>query len=108
MKLRGSSSATVEGARGPSLDVSIAGAGNIDASGSVERLNLDCNGAGNADLATLSVRDAVVRLSGVGNASLNVSGTLDVAIYGVGSVTYRGTGRVVRREIRGVGSLSHD
>jgi Putative auto-transporter adhesin, head GIN domain len=108
LSLRGSSNATIAKATGPSLDISIAGAGNVEANGAVDRLTLDCSGAGNADLTHLVARDAVVKLSGVGNANMNVTGTIDASIFGVGSVTYRGSARVVHQEIRGVGSLSHD
>ena len=108
LSLHGSSNASIAKAAGPSLAISIAGAGNVEASGAVDRLTLDCSGAGNADLTRLVARDAVVKLSGVGNANLNVTGTIDASIFGVGSVTYRGSARVVHQEIRGVGSLSHD
>jgi hypothetical protein len=108
LSIRGSSNATVSKVSGSRLALSIAGAGNLEGSGKVDQLNLDCSGAGNAELRDLEARDVVVRLSGVGNARLNVTGTLDVTIYGVGSVTYHGSPRIVHQEIRGVGNLSRD
>jgi hypothetical protein len=107
LALNGSSNAAVNAARGQSLTIDISGAGNVSASGNVGNLMLNSSGVGNADLTKLSARDAVVRVSGVGNANLGDAKSLDVGIYGVGSVTYLGSPHVVHQEIRGIGHLSH-
>jgi hypothetical protein len=107
LEISGFSDATITGAHGPKLDISVSGTGSVTASGQVDRLSLACGGAGNAQLQGLVARDAVVSLSGVGNAEINATGTLDVSISGVGSVRYRGSARVVHQSINGVGSVSH-
>jgi hypothetical protein len=104
--ISGSSSVTIVGARGPSLDLKTNGSGDYEASGNVDRLSYTSNGSGDARLARLIVRDAVVRIHGSGGVKLHVSGTLDVEILGSGDVTYIGTPRIVRQVIRGSGSIS--
>jgi len=106
LAMKGASHATVEGLHGGDFSVEIAGVGTVDASGMVDHLKLESGGAGNAQLDRLAARDAVVRLAGVGNASIAVTGTLDVEIAGVGSVTYRGSPKIVHQTIGGVGHVT--
>jgi hypothetical protein len=106
LTLHGSSDATIDGARGGNLDVSVHGSGDVTASGRVEGLTYNCYGSGDAKLAGLAVRDAVVRVRGNGDVRLNVSGTLDVEIAGSGVVRFTGPARVVHQTIRGSGSVS--
>jgi len=108
LDIQGSSTATISGVHGPALDISISGAGDVSASGNIGRLSLDSSGVGNADLRRLQSRDAVVRLSGVGNARVGPASTLDVSVNGVGSVTYLGSPRIVHQEIGGIGHIAHD
>jgi Putative auto-transporter adhesin, head GIN domain len=81
------------------------GAGNLTASGRVERLNAALGGAGDLDLADLAAERAVVRLSGVGSAEVNVTNELDATVSGVGSIEYHGH-PTVRRDVRGLGDVS--
>jgi Putative auto-transporter adhesin, head GIN domain len=108
LEVRGAASAQLDGIHGPKLDVTISGAGNVDATGKVDRLTLDCRGVGNAQLRNLVAKDVIVQLSGVGNAEVNATGTIDVTIAGVGSVSYSGSARVVHQAIRGFGSFRHE
>jgi hypothetical protein len=106
--IRGASDATIVGAKGPKLNLTISGAGNVAASGKVDELSLSCSGAGNGNLRNLEARDAVVSVSGVGNANVNASQTLDVTVAGVGSVTYHGSPRIVQKSVVGVGTITQD
>jgi hypothetical protein len=106
VRIAGSSKVTIDGARGPALDLVTNGSGSFDANGNVDRLAYESNGSGDARLARLVVRDAVVRVHGSGDARLHVNGTLDVEIAGNGDVTYIGSPRILRQTVHGSGSIS--
>jgi hypothetical protein len=106
VRIAGSADVTIDGARGPSLDLATYGSGDFDAAGNVERLTYEGNGSGDARLARLVVRDAVVRIHGSGTARLHVNGTLSVEIAGSGDVTYIGTPRILRQTVHGSGSVT--
>jgi Putative auto-transporter adhesin, head GIN domain len=89
------------------LELDVEGAGDIDASGTVDRLSATIEGAGNANLSNLAVRTAVVVVEGAGDADLNVSDSLDVTIEGAADVTYRGDPQI-RSDIEGAGDLRRD
>jgi hypothetical protein len=89
------------------LELDVEGAGDIDASGTVDRLSATIEGAGNANLSHLAVRTAVVVVEGAGDADLNVSDSLDVTIEGAADVTYRGDPQI-RSDIEGAGDLRRE
>jgi hypothetical protein len=108
MAVNGSSDVSIEGARGPSLDITIRGSGDVTASGSVDHLAYTSVGSGDGRLQRLSVHDAVVQIRGSGDARLGTTGTLDVEVYGSGDVSYDGPARIVRQVVRGSGSVSQN
>ncbi|AEA45424.1 head GIN domain-containing protein [Fluviicola taffensis] len=65
------------------------GASNVDVSGICEDLDLDVSGASQANLSTLSVKNAKVDNSGAGQADLWVSGDLKVDGSGASETTYK-------------------
>jgi hypothetical protein len=81
------------------------GAGTLTATGRAERLNATLRGAGDLELASLTAERAVVRLSGVGSAEVNVTDELDATVSGVGSIEYHGD-PTVRRDVSGLGDVS--
>jgi hypothetical protein len=103
----GSGDVTLDGLQSDALDLSVKGAGELDATGSVDRLTATIRGAGDANLGRLSVRIAEVTVQGAGEAHLDVSERLDVVVNGAGDVTYRGNPRV-RSDIEGAGNLRHE
>jgi hypothetical protein len=86
------------------LTVLVQGGADIDASGTVDDLTLQIEGAGDADLGELEARTAKVRVEGAGDAELNVSDELDVAVEGAGDVTYHGNPSV-RQRVEGAGEV---
>ncbi len=87
--------------------LSMAGAGNIEASGKVERLFVDASGAGNVDLASLNAVDAEISLAGLGNADINASGKVDASIAGAGNVTLHTKPREFDSSIAGLRNIEH-
>lgn len=86
------------------LQVNLSGAGNINASGRVDKQTIEIDGAGAYTADELISRDATVRHDGAGMAVVQVSENLDVHINGLGTVEYIGNPSVTE-EINGLGTV---
>jgi Putative auto-transporter adhesin, head GIN domain len=104
VRVDGSSEVMLSGLDTEALELEVDGAGDIEASGTVDRLSASIDGAGDARLYGLESRIARVDVTGAGNAEVSVSETLDVAVAGAGDVSYRGT-PAVRSSVSGAGDL---
>jgi Putative auto-transporter adhesin, head GIN domain len=91
----------------PELEIEIEGAGEVEASGSADRLTATIQGAGDARLSELAVRTARVVVQGAGEAHVNVSERLDVTVQGAADVVYRGSPRVTE-DIDGAGEVRRE
>lgn len=89
------------------LVIEMAGAGNVEASGKVDRLAVDASGAGNIDFEKLLARDADITLAGFGNADISATGTVNADIAGAGNVTLHRKPLVLHSNIAGLGSVDH-
>jgi hypothetical protein len=72
------------------LNVGMSGVGNMEASGTAAAQDVTVSGIGDYEAENLSSVDADVLITGLGSATVRVSGTLDVTITGTGSVFYYG------------------
>ncbi|MFN2138062.1 MAG: GIN domain-containing protein [Candidatus Promineifilaceae bacterium] len=86
------------------LQVTLSGAGEVEAAGNVEKQTVQISGAGAYNASDLASRDATVRHDGAGIAVIQVSENLDVTINGLGSVEYIGNPSV-SEEINGLGTV---
>jgi hypothetical protein len=86
------------------FELRLRGAGEVDASGTVDRLTATIQGAGDANLLDLQARTARILVQGAGDAEVNVSDTLDVTVEGAADVAYRGDPRVTS-DISGAGDI---
>jgi hypothetical protein len=105
--VEGSGDVTLSGLDAESLELQVEGAADVEASGTVDRLEATIEGAGDADLGELEVRTARVVVQGAADASLNVSDELDVTIEGAGDVTYRGD-PAIRSDVQGAGDIRRE
>jgi Putative auto-transporter adhesin, head GIN domain len=103
--IAGSGDIDVSGIDAESFDVSIAGSGEVRASGRAERLDVDIAGSGDAALYPLAARSVEVDIAGSGDVAVSASEDLNAQIFGSGSVHYRGDPRV-KRTIAGSGEVS--
>jgi hypothetical protein len=88
------------------LAVMISGAGSVQAAGgSVVDLKAAISGAGSLQAGDLQAETANLDLSGAGSATIWVTGSLDVVISGVGSVSYYGEPASISEESSGVGTV---
>jgi hypothetical protein len=102
--IAGSGVARFDDLRADTLNFTISGSGEGQLAGHVERLRLSVSGRGKISADQLQVGDARVSISGVGNADLWVTDSLNADISGAGHVHYRGQPKV-RQSISGLGSV---
>jgi Putative auto-transporter adhesin, head GIN domain len=107
VSIAGSSDVEVSGLQGSRFTASIAGSGDLHASGHVDTLEASVAGSGDLKLADLESRDAKIHIQGSGDARVHATQTLDVKIAGSGDVVYRGDPKVTR-SIAGSGSVSKE
>ncbi len=73
------------------LVVNLSGLGGLNLSGSATQATIDLSGAGSVNAPDLKIQSANIILSGLGNATLWVTGRLTGNISGAGSVSYYGS-----------------
>src|SRR5215207_3988941 len=86
------------------LTVRSTGSGDVELAGAAEKLTLDIDGSGDADLRELDARTADVVVGGSGDAEVTAGERLAVAIDGSGDVRYAGD-PVVTKDLDGSGEL---
>lgn len=91
--------------RGERLDVSYRGAGRMVINGKVKTFRMTAEGVGEVDSKALIANDADIRFQGIGDVKVYASDKLDVAVQGMGSLSYFGKPRSVNRSVAGLGSV---
>lgn len=86
------------------LAIDISGSGNIGVGGTVNRQEIDISGSGRVRAEGLASKVAKIETSGSGEATLQVSDTLEVEISGSGTVSYLGSPRVTS-DVSGSGGV---
>lgn len=86
------------------LDLS--GAGSVELNGKVEKFRIDASGASSLEAKNLKAKNVIISLSGAGSADVYASEYLDAEVSGVGSITYYGNPKNVKKDVSGVGSIS--
>lgn len=89
----------------PRLRIQLSGLGRIDVEGRTDALDLDLSGGGKADLDSLTVKDATVDLSGLGEARLGPTGVTRIDISGGGRVELLNHPSSLESHITGLGKI---
>ncbi|MFN0245213.1 MAG: head GIN domain-containing protein [Planctomycetota bacterium] len=105
VSVSGSSDVDVSGVSGRSLDLAVAGSGDITASGEVDALSVSVSGSGDLRLFGLKARQATVQIAGSGDVTVHAVEALSAAVSGSGDVRYRGE-PTVTKSVAGSGSVS--
>lgn len=87
------------------LKVSIAGSGNIKASGRVGETEIHIAGSGDADLGAVASRDATIRIAGSGNTDVAPTDRADIHIAGSGDVNLHTNPKRLETHIAGSGRI---
>jgi hypothetical protein len=88
-----------------STNLSISGSGNIKISGSTDYLKTNIDGSGNIEAYNYLAKTAEARISGSGNAMINVLNSLVGWVSGSGNIIYMGN-PTVDKSVTGSGSIS--
>lgn len=87
------------------LKTVIAGAGNIHLSGKTLFHDVLISGSGDLKTVDLVTKKSTIKISGSGNAEVNVSEELNTKISGSGEVRYKGRPKIVNQQITGSGKI---
>jgi len=104
--LSGAGDVNLTGLQLGSLTVKTSGAGNMTVGGTTTSQDVDASGVGSYKGEQLASTTAKVTLSGVGDAAVRASQSLDITISGVGNLTYYGN-PTVTQHISGLGKVTH-
>jgi hypothetical protein len=102
--LAGSGDVKVNGLAGKSVQLDIAGSGNIVAHGAVEHSRIHVAGSGNVDGSVLKASEIEVQLSGSGDIRAYASHSARIAMTGSGNIVI--AGNPAQRDVNRVGSGS--
>lgn len=83
----------------------ISGTGNVTLTGTSQMIDATLSGPGNLIATNMEVDKAIVKVSGAGDAKINVKQNLDVDVSGTGSVIYKGKPSDRNINITGIGSV---
>jgi hypothetical protein len=107
VRLAGAGGIELTGLSVSALKVELPGAGKIELAGSADSQDVNLSGAGGYQAFKLETKRGVVRVSGVGNAAVNVQEDLEVHISGLGGVQYKGNPNL-KPSIVGLGRLTKE
>jgi Putative auto-transporter adhesin, head GIN domain len=107
LRIRVSGSGDVQGiVETKTLDCSISGSGDMKLAGHAEQSNVSVSGSGDYSARGLATQNTAVRVSGSGDANINVSNNLEAAVSGSGDVSYTGGAQHVVKSKSGSGDIS--
>ena len=89
------------------LEIHVAGAGKVAASGKVQNLELHVAGSGDAKLAELAVNRLALHVAGSGDIDASPKDDLDAHIVGSGRVTLHAEPHSIETHIIGSGRIVH-
>ncbi len=89
------------------LAIDISGSGSVTLIGSADKLNYSCSGSGDLNALDCIIKYASIECSGSGNASVNVTKSLDIDISGISEVRYKGNPDDINTDISGFGEIVH-
>ncbi len=87
------------------FEIDVTGSGDIDVIGRSGSIDVEVAGSGNVDAAKLLASRGDVEIAGSGEVTINASESLDVSIAGSGDVRYLGQ-PALERSISGSGNIS--
>ena len=91
--------------KAPAVKANMSGAGSISLKGDTKDVDLTLSGAGSAHCFDLLAENSKVRISGVGDAEIYASVSIDAHVSGVGDVKYTGGASNVSQHVSGAGSV---
>lgn len=107
LALTGSGVVAATNVRAQRLTLTLSGSGTLRASGSAQQLDVALDGSGDAQLETLTAKEAYAVIRGSGRIVVTATDTLDASIPGSGAIVYEGTPSHVTSSVTGSGTVTH-
>ena len=89
----------------PKVKANIAGSGDMDLKGNAEKIELSIAGTGDFSSAALIANEAKVDIAGTGDATIFAHDLVDASVSGTGDVLYLGNPQHVSASVSGTGSV---
>jgi hypothetical protein len=106
LTLSGAGEMRVAGVRAQRLQVTLSGAGRVQAQGTADRLDVALPGVGTTELGGLRARTVRARVDGAGRIEVHPLRRLDASVAGTGEIVYRGSPADVRSSVTGAGVIT--
>jgi len=91
----------------PDVKITLAGSGNIEASGKTDNLGVNIRGSGKITLGELVAKTADVSIAGSGTVEVAPQDALDVSIAGSGNIYLKNEPKKLQTSIAGSGRIVH-
>lgn len=105
VSLSGSGDITIQGIAAPSFEIELSGSGDITAEGAADSLTISLNGSGDVACGDLKAKSVTASINGSGDVTVYAIDSLDAAVYGSGTVEYRGDPAEVNQSAPGSGRV---
>lgn len=105
IQVRGSADIVLQDLRQRNLDLSVRGSGDIQASGTVDVLNVEIAGSGDVDASELAARSASLSIAGSGDIEAYVTQQVHARIAGSGDIKVRGNPSIRDHAVAGSGKV---
>ena len=105
--LLGTGEMRIAGLSQPQTEISLSGAGDIEAEGTTDNLDVNVRGAGNLKLGGLAAKNADVNIAGSGKVEIAPQESLNVDIAGSGTIYLRSEPKKMETSIHGSGHIVH-
>ncbi len=106
--MSGSGRLAIQGYKQDKLALDLSGSADVTANGEAKSVALSASGSSDTDLSGLKVADAVIDLTGSGEAKVAATGSVNVDISGSGDVTLLGHPSKLQSSVSGSGSIHQD
>lgn len=106
LRSAGAGNIRVRGLKGGEQLIKISGAHNLEADGTLDKLTIELDGAGNVDYGKVASQDATVTVNGAGHVLVRAAQNLQATMNGVGAIHYEGEPQKVSSNLHGIGTIS--
>jgi len=105
LESNGAGEIEITGLAGGEQRLRLAGAHEVKAEGTLDRLDVEVSGAGSVDYSKVVAAEAKVRVNGAGSVEVQATEEVDAEVNGVGTVQYTGDPKKVESNLHGLGSI---
>jgi hypothetical protein len=108
VSVAGASTAALTGLAAKELHLDVSGASNVTASGTADRLDIDCSGASHVHAKDLTAQTVAAHVSGASSAEVHADKELKAHAEGASSIRYSGTPGKTETSVGGASSVKKE